>query len=457
MREITVSPNPKQVKFLLDEHKFVGFGGARGGGKSWSVQQKAIMNAMEFSGIKQLIIRKTYPELYNNHIRKMRSDLTGIAIYNDKEKELRFPNGSLIRFMYCSNDQDCDKLQGTEWDVIFFDEATQLSEYQMKLISATLRGVNDFPKQIYYTCNPGGQGHQYIKRIFIDREFLPEEKPEDYNFIQSYVWDNTALMEATPDYIKTLEALPSAKRAAWLYGDWSVFSGQFFTEFRDDPEHYRDRKYTHVIEPFDIPGGWKVYRSLDWGYNKPYDSSWWAVDHDGVAYLILQLYGCTGEPDCGVHEDPYKVFEKISNIEKSHPWLRGRTIEGTADPAIWGTQTGESVADVAEKYHLWYSKGDNSRLNGWMQCHYRLQFDENGYPRVYFFNTCKDAIRTIPMMQYDEHNVEDLDTHLEDHFCDSWRYFCMSRPITPILEQKKETDGDDPLDLRKPKGNRYGF
>lgn len=444
-----MKPNPKQMEFLNCKAKFVGFGGARGGGKSWSVQQKSILNAVTHSGIKQLIIRKTYPELYNNHIRKMSSDLAGVAIYNDKEKELRFPNGSIIRFMFCSNDQDCDKLQGTEWDVIFFDEATQLSEYQMRQISATLRGVNDFPKRIYYTCNPGGQGHQYIKRIFIDKQYNAGENAEDYCFIQSRVQDNYALLAVQPDYIKTLEALPEKLRKAWLEGDWNVFSGQFFAEFRDDPAHYADRRYTHVIEPFEVPPSWRIYRSFDWGFNKPYDCSWWAVDRDGRAYLILQLYGCAGEADCGTHEDPYKVFAKVRETEQNHRWLKGKRIEGVADPAIWGTQTGESVAEVAEKYHLWFTKADNSRINGWMQCHYRLRFDEEGYPMVYFFKTCTHAVRTLPLLQYDTAAAEDVDTTMEDHFADSFRYFCMSRPIKPTEPIAASPLEDDPLDLRK--------
>ena len=153
-------------------------------------------------------MRRTYPELINNHINILRSELLGIAKYNDKDKVLKFTNGSTINFMYCAKDSDLDRLQGTEYDIIFLDEATQLSEYQMKTITACLRGVNDFPKRVYYTCNPGGQGHQYIKRIFVDKRYEDGEVPDDYTFIQSLVTDNKVLMESQPDYIKQLEALP---------------------------------------------------------------------------------------------------------------------------------------------------------------------------------------------------------------------------------------------------------
>jgi phage terminase large subunit len=216
------APSVKQQQFLMADTKHIGFGGARGGGKSWSVRTKGKLLCFHYPGIKILIVRRTYPELINNHIKVLRPELLGVATYNDKDKVLKFVNGSTINFMYCDNDKDLDRLQGQEYDVIFLDEATQLSEYQMKTIAVCCRGVNDFPKRIYYTCNPGGQGHSYIKRIFIDKKYEAGEDPNDYTFIQSLVTDNKVLMESQPDYIKQLEALPSKLRKAWLEGDWNI-------------------------------------------------------------------------------------------------------------------------------------------------------------------------------------------------------------------------------------------
>lgn len=451
-------PNPKQELFLNATARHIGFGGARAGGKSWSVQVKAALLCLTYPGIRCLIIRKTYPELIENHIIPLRKLLGGAAKYNDKEKRFTFANGSTITCRYCANDKDVDRFQGTQWDIIFFDEATLLSEDQMTMIAATNREVNDYPKRIYYTCNPGGQGHAYIKRIFIDRIYKPDEDPNDYVFIQSRITDNYALLQKNPDYIKTLEALPPKKKKAWLYGEWDVFEGQFFEEFRDVPEHYKDRRGTHVIEPFEVPHGWNIYRSFDWGFSKPFSCDWWAVDYDGRAYLILQYYGCTGTPNEGLKMQPYDVFKEISNIERSHRWLAGKNIQGVADPAIWDAETGESIAEVAEKYRIHFEKADNSRLNGWMQCHYRLAFDEEQKPMVYFFNTCKHAIRTLPMQMYSEIKIEDLDTKLEDHFADSFRYFCMSRPLKPQRAQKAvELPYNDPLNLIAESMNkRYG-
>ena len=394
-------------------------------------------------------MRQTYPELEKNHIQQFQAALVpAIAKYNKTAKQLRFHNGSIIDFQYCRNDSDLNRLQGAEYDVIFIDEATNFSEYQLKAIAACCRGVNSFPKRIYYTCNPGGQGHGYIKRIFIDKHYEEGEDPDEYAFIQALVQDNTALMESDPTYIKNLEALPPKLRKAWLEGSWDMFEGQFFEEFVDDPKHYDDRQWTHVIEPFDIPPGWKIYRSYDFGYSKPFSCAWWAVDYEGRLYRILELYGWTGIPNEGVKWSPDKQFKEIKKVEDQHPYLKGKQIRGIADPAIWNKDTGESVNDVALRYHIYFDKGDHERIAGWMQMHYRMSFDDNGYPMMYIFKNCKNFIRTIPLMMYDETHVEDLNTELEDHIADESRYMCMSRPIKPVLANRSINDEDDPLNQR---------
>lgn len=370
-----------------------------------------------------MIIRKTYPELIENHINPICEMLRchhpdkreRIASYNDSKKNIVFPNGSRILFRYCDNEKDAERFQGTEVDCLFIDEATHQSEEKMKKLTACVRGVNNFPKRIYMTCNPGNEGHNWVKRLFIDRKYTDTENPDDYMFIQSLVTDNKALMESNPDYIKQLEALPPKLRKAWLDGDWNIFEGMFFEEFSDRPDHYKDRQWTHVIDPFEIPDGWPIYRSFDWGYNKPFSCGWWAVDCDGVVYRILELYGCTKTPNEGVKWPPPKVFEEIHRIETEHRWLKGKKIIGIADPAIWDAETGESIADVASKYRVYFQPGDHQRLPGWMQMHYRFAFDENGYPMMYIFSNCKAFIRTIPLLLYDEHKPEDLDTDGEDH------------------------------------------
>ena len=453
------APNERQKLFLASHAKHTGYGGARGGGKSWAVRDKSKRLCLRYKGIKVLIVRRTYPELVNNHINQLRDELNGIAKYNKSEKMFTFPNGSTIKFGYCNNDKDLDQYQGAEYDVIFLDEATQLQEMWIKKITACVRGVNDFPKRIYYTCNPGGVSHGYIKRLFIDKQYESGEVPEDYEFIQALVTDNKALMASQPDYIKQLEALPPKLREAWLYGRWDIFEGQFFEDFRTTPdidlcakagitveEALEQRRFTHIIEPFEPPRGWNIMRSYDFGYNKPFSLGYWAVDYDGVLYRIMEMYGCTQTPDEGVKWSPDEQFKRISELERTHPWLKGRKIvDSVADPAIWDSSRGESIAETAMRYGIYFSPGDNERIPGWMQVHYRLQFDDNGYPRMYIFNNCKAAIRTIPLMMYSETKPEDIDTKLEDHCPDEIRYMCMSRPIKPIVPIEPKVILTDPL------------
>ena len=153
-------------------------------------------------------------------------------------------------------------------------------------------------------------------------------------------------------------------------------------------------------------------RSYDFGYGKPFSCAWWAIDYDGVIYRILELYGCTGTPNEGVRWTPDQQFAEIARIEREHPWLRGKKIEGVADPAIWDASRGESIADTAARYGLYFTKGDNERIPGWMQCHYRLQFDEEGYSRMYVFSNCAAFIRTVPGMMFSRTAPEDLDTEM---------------------------------------------
>ncbi len=455
MKLLIQKPNEKQELFLKDTHKYVAFGGARGGGKSWAVRTKAKLLAVRYAGIRLCIVRRTYPELRANHIDTLRVELEGVARYLEGKKEFVFANGSRIFCRYCQSENDLRKFQGTEYDVVFIDEATQFSENMFRMICACVRGVNAFPKRVYLTCNPGGEGHAWVKRLFVDRRFDRGERGEEYSFIKSLVTDNKALLEADPEYVRNLEVLPPKLRKAWLEGDWNIFEGQFFEEFRDDPEHYSDRRFTHVIEPFEVPPHWPVYRSYDFGYGKPFDVSWWAVDGDGRAYLILQLYGCSDFPNRGLKWAPDRQFAEIRKIETQHRWLKGKNIIGVADPSIWDASRGDAIIDTADRYFVHFSPGDNKRIPGWMQCHYRLQFDSDGRPMVYFFNTCKDAIRTLPLLQFSKTIPEDLDTDGEDHFADSFRYFAMSRPIAAptLTEDTVSPRGDDPLELN---GKRYG-
>ena len=168
-------------------------------------------------------------------------------------------------------------------------------------------------------------------------------------FIPSSVFDNPALLENDPDYLASLASLPEAEKQALLYGSWDSFSGQVFTEWRNDPGHYQDQRWTHVIAPFAIPRHWKIYRGYDFGFSKPFSVGWYAADEEGRLYRIKELYGCTGRPNEGLRIDPVEQARRIREAEQNDPMLKGRTILGVADPAIFDESRGESIAAMMER------------------------------------------------------------------------------------------------------------
>lgn len=448
----TERPNAKQIEFFRSKALHTMYGGARGGGKSWAVRRKAVLLCITYAGLRVLLLRRTMPELRENHILPLSAELDGYAKYRQDDRAFLFPNGSRLKLGYCDCDSDMLQYQGNEYDAIFFEEATNLCEEWIRFISTTLRSVrtDGFKPRIYYTCNPGGVSHAYFKRLFIDRQFTEGENPDDYLYIPATVYDNDVLMARNPEYIKQLEALPEAKRRAHLEGDWNVFEGAFFAEFRAEVKPYARAFLTHVCEPFALPDTWPIYRSFDWGCAKPFSCDWWAVDYDGRAYLVHQFYGCQMRgsvplPDTGLRWTADRVFSEIHRIETEHKYLMGKNIIGVADPAIWAEDGGEAIVAAADRHGVYFTKADHTRLAGWMQCRYRLAFGEDKRPMVYFFSTCRHALRTLPLLQYSDTNPEDLNTKQEDHFADSFRYFCMMAPLAPRVPAPVEYQEKNPL------------
>lgn len=459
------APNEKQRLFFLAKGRYINYGGARAGGKSWAMRNKFVLLCSRYSGIQCLLLRRTLPELNENHVQPLLKTLKGVATYNKQEKVFKFPNGSRLKLGYCANEDDVLQYQGQAYDVIGLEEATMFTEFQFNCLRESNRSSGmmkeHFSPRMYLTCNPGGVGHHWVKRLFIDRNYREKERPEDYVFIAASVYDNEVFMKNDPDYVAQLESLPEKRRRMMLLGEWDCAEGAFFEEFTDNPEHYKDRRWTHVIEPFDIPDGWRIYRSFDWGYNKPFSCGWWALDYDGVLYRILEWYGCTENDNEGIRWTPQQVFAEIQRIEKEHPYLKGKTITGVCDPACDDAEMGESIMDTAAKYGVFFRKGDHKRIPGWMQFHYRLSFDENGFPMMYIFDTCKGFIRTIPTLMYDKHKVEDIDTSLEDHIADETRYLLMMHIIKPRKPVKPDQYKNGPLykilDIKKEDLPKQGY
>lgn len=463
MPEIVWKPQPRQIAFMQRPEDEALYGGAAGGGKSEALIIEALRQ-VHIPHYRALILRKTYPELSEliDKSQKYYPAAFPGCKYNDTKYAWTFPSGARITFGAMQRDQDKHKYQGRAFDFIGFDELTHFTYSQYSyLVSRNRPSGKGTRVYMRATANPGGVGHGWVKERFITaappmttiRENIDIRYPDGHTetrqktriFVPAQVFDNVALMQNDPEYITRLASMPEAEKKALLYGDWDSFSGQVFTEWRNDPTHYEDQVWTHVISPFAIPKSWKIYRGFDFGYARPFSVGWYAVDHDSRLYRIRELYGCTGTPNEGVKWEPARIAREIGAIEHDDPNIKGRVVHGIADPSIYDESRGESVAAMMEREGIFFDKADNARIAGKMQLHNRFAFDENGFPMLYVFDTCKHFIRTVPALVYDETNVEDIDTDTEDHIYDECRYVCMEYPINPPERAIELSKPYDPL------------
>lgn len=465
-------PQPRQRAFMARREYEALYGGAAGGGKSDALVIEALRQ-VHIPHYKGLILRKTFPELRELIDKSLLyyKQAFPAARYNASAHTWTFPSGARIIFGSMQHTADRIKYQGQAYDFIGFDELTHfLYEEYSYLFSRNRPNGPGTRVYIRATANPGNVGHGWVKERFItaappmtpiaetvswtDPQGKKHEKVQHRIFVPSTVWDNQALMDNDPEYVARLAAMPEAEKRALLYGDWDSFSGQVFVEWRNDPEHYEDGKNTHVISPFRIPQDWGVWCGMDWGYSRPFAVGWFAVDHDRRMYHIRELYGWNGTPNTGVKWEPTYLARKILEIEADDPNLRGRKIYRVGDPAIWGSDGTESIGALMERERVYFQRGDHARIDGKMQIHHRLTFGEDDRPMLYVFDTCKNMIRTLPSLVYDEKNVEDVDTDGEDHAYDMLRYVCMENPIAPRIAKEKPPVGYNPLDLWQEDGQK---
>lgn len=409
--------NPKQEAFFRSRKRFVGYGGARGGGKSWAIDRKAPLMALRFAGIKILLLRRTYKDLERNHVRALKTLLKGAAKYSELKKCFEFPNGSILELGYCASESDVLQYQGLEYDVIFIDEATQFTEYQFETLTACLRGANTFPKRMYLTCNPGGVGHEWVKRRFISGRYKATENPDDYEFIPATVYDNKILLENDPGYVAMLDNLSDGLRQAWRDGNWDMLAGQYFSEF--------DRN-VHVTEPFEIPKNWKCYRTIDYGLDC-LACLWIAIDERGDYYVYREY----AESDKVISEGA-KDITSLSEGED--------IIYTVAPDDIWARsrETAKSKADIFRENGLPLLKGNRNRETGWLAVKELLTV-KNNESRLKIFSNCTELIECLPSLQRDAKKPTDCMTEPHDitHLPDALRYFCLQYVYPPKQSEAK--------------------
>lgn len=404
---------------------------------------KAIGGALTNPGIKILIMRKTYKDLERNHITPMLSIVPrGLYSYNNTGHVMKFENGSSIEFGHWQGEASEQEYNGIEYDWIFIDEATQFSERAYQFLGGCLRGANDIPKRMYLTCNPGGVGHRWVKRLFIDRDYKTDaadpdenENPDDYTFIFATVEDNTHLLNSPggANYKHMLATMPENLKRAYRYGDWSAIGGNYFPEFSVN---------THVVKPFKIPSHWTRYRAFDYGLDR-LACYWIAVDEDGRSWVYREI-----------EREGLIVKEAAEQILNNT--LPDENITTTyAPPDMWSRQkdTGKTMAELYMRYEVPIIKSENNRVQGHMMIKDMLspmplhdpEVKEmygagapTTLPGLMFFDNCKGIIKDIQDIQADETNPNDCATqpHEITHTVDGIRYYCVSRTLRaerPVL------------------------
>lgn len=449
--EIVWSPQPGPQKALIDcPVPEIFYGGARGGGKTDGVLGKYAIKAETYGeGFNALFCRKELPML-DDAIERSHYLYRAIdAEWHEQKKLWRFPSGGRLRFRPLERVQDAEKYQGQNISDATVEEAGNYPDpAPIQRLNGVLRSVSGVPTQLILTGNPGGPGQNWIRQRYIDpnplgMEIIHQELPNGmehrYVFIPSKVENNLELLRNDPGYINRLYLVGSEELVkAWLEGDWNAIEGAYFDCWSKDME----------IRPVTLPDHWLRFRSFDWGSAKPFSVGWWAVASEdfihpdglipkGAMVRYREWYGSSG-PNVGLKLTAEQVGEGIKSRED------GEDIAyGVADPAIFAEDGGPSIA---ERMGNFWKPADNKRVagngrsGGWDMMRQRMQGDER--PMIYTFTTCTDSIRTIPVLQHDQRKPEDLDTDMEDHAADEWRYACMSRPWIKKFDQPESNAND---------------
>jgi hypothetical protein len=451
VQDVIFKPNAgPQTMFLSANEREVLFGGAAGGGKSYAILADALRD-LPHPQFRGLILRRTTEEL--RELVQKSQELFPKAIpgikWSERKMEWRSPSGGSLWMSYLERDQDVTRYQGQSFSYIAFDELTQWpTPYAWNYMRSRLRTTApDLKTYMRATTNPGGQGHAWVKKMFVDpsewgkafwatdietgetlqwpKGHTKEGQPLfKRRFIPSRLSDNPYLYESG-DYEANLLSLPEAERKRLLDGDWDVMEGSAFTEWN---------RAIHVVEPFEIPRDWRKFRACDFGYSSFSGVLWFAVDPmDEKLIVYRELYVSKV-----LAQD---LADLILNAERED----GPISYGVLDSSCWHQrgQSGPSIAELMINRGCRWRPSDRSkgsRIAGKNEVHRRLQVDEyTEEPRIVFFSNCIQTIAQIPMLPLDVNNPEDINTKSEDHLYDALRYGIMSRPRSSAWDVNPDT------------------
>lgn len=444
------SPQPGPQTALLECPVFeVFYGGARGGGKT----EASIGDWLQHSSLYGehaigIFFRRKLVQLAEVVARTKQIFPKLGAKYNEQQKTWTMANGARLKFAYLERDSDAEEYQGHNYTRVYVEEVTNFpSPAPIDKLRATLRSGSGVPVGMRLTGNPGGAGHNWVKKRYIDPaprgyKLLTEECEIELDgekrmvsldrvFIPSKIGDNQLLMRNDPTYILRLRQSGSeALVKAWLEGNWDIVDGAFFDEWDEFIHVLPTEEFLALRNP-----GMLYFRGFDWGSAKPFSVGWYAIlDKEyrlgervlpkGALVKFREWYGSTG-PNKGLKMTADLVAQGIVEREKGE-----RIRYGVADPAIFIRDGGPSIGETMAIHKCMWRRADNKRKAGWEQVRQRL-VGQNGLPMLYFCDCCEDTIRTLPTLQHDETDPEDLDTEAEDHAADETRYAVMSRPWVP--------------------------
>lgn len=449
------------------------YGGAAGGGKSHLIRIAAVVWASAIPGLQVYLFRRIRDDLVKNHMEGPKGFRAMLAGWCEQgwcsivEDEIRFWNGSRIYLCHCKDEKDIYKYQGAEIHVLLIDELTHFTESMYRFLRNRVRMVGvvvpkeyagRFPR-ILCGANPGNIGHLWVKSTFVvsaDVMSIRRMDPAEGGMLRQYIparlEDNPSMKEDDPGYEMRLEGLGSATLVkAMRWGDWDVIEGAYF----DCWDASR-----HVVRPFTIPDEWHRFRSGDWGSASPFSFGWWAITSDdyktpdgpwlprGCIVRYREWYGMQpGKPNVGLKLHAEAVGAGIAEREKQDKNLSG----GVLDPSAFKEDGGPSIHErihIGSGRKVVFRPADNARvarrgaMGGWDLLRARLVGDGDGRPMIVCFSTCTDSIRTLPALQHDSTNPEDVDTDSEDHAPDDWRYACSSRPWMPAARQTTKPKRD---------------